>query len=399
MEIDQQASNLDLTEKKIEARADRLQGASELLFDEDRLRIYYDRIFPYKLMFKWISYNKLVKQDQKALMSLEDGVSSSYFHNREFSFTLANDVYCRYLCFKTAENFKETLVNRVPYKIDIGAVYNIPPERHNASDKKAFVPTHKEMVFDIDMNDYDDVRTCCKGANVCERCFVYLKIAMVVLTDILGEDFNFTNLLWVFSGRRGIHAWVCDEAAREMQNDMRQAVVGYCNLGVGNEMSGKMQLSYPLHPRLKKIYPYLKKKFEEVIIGDHNLLSLEEHQKKFLAYLPDDQLRKTVGLTWKNMSGASGQDLWQAYQRMYHEYIEKMKNEERSTNKKTSTVYQSRWSKDLSLQALIFTYLYPRIDANVSTGINHLLKSPWCIHPKTGKYSKHEVTKFADMID
>lgn len=62
-----------------------------------------------------------------------------------------------------------------------------------------------------------------------------------------------------------------------------------------------------------------------------------------------------------------------------------MKNEERSNNKKTSTVYQSKWSKDLSLQALIFTYLYPRIDANVSTGINHLLKSPWCVHPKTGK--------------
>ena len=39
----------------------------------------------------------------------------------------------------------------------------------------------------------------------------------------------------------------------------------------------------------------------------------------------------------------------------------------------------------MSIEALILTYLYPRIDVNVSTGINHLLKSPWCVHPKTGK--------------
>lgn len=160
-------------------------GALELQFDEDRLKIYYNRIFPYQLMFKWISYNKLVSRDQKSLASLDEGVASNYFHNREFSFTLANDVYCRYLCFKTAENFRETLVSRVPHKIDIGAVYNIPPDRHNASDKRAFVPTQKEMVFDIDMDAYDDVRSCCTGANVCDRCWVYLKIAMVVLTDIL----------------------------------------------------------------------------------------------------------------------------------------------------------------------------------------------------------------------
>lgn len=274
-------------------------------------------------MFKWISYNKLAQKDNKALVSLEDGVASSYFHHREFSFTLAGDVYCRYLCFKTADEFKKTLVSRVPYKIDIGAVYNIPPDRHNASDKKAFVPTNKEMVFDIDMNDYDDVRVCCTGAHVCERCFAYLKVAMVVITDILAQDFNFTNLLWVFSGRRGIHAWVCDEQAREMQNDMRSAVVSYCNLGVGNENAAKMTLQYPLHPRLKKTYNYLTRKFDEIIIQDHDLLSLETHREKFLTFLPDQTLQQTVRTLWKNMGeGCSGVDLWKAYKEQYHKFIE-----------------------------------------------------------------------------
>lgn len=37
------------------------------------------------------------------------------------------------------------------------------------------------------------------------------------------------------------------------------------------------------------------------------------------------------------------------------------------------------------MQSLVLNYLYPRIDANVSKGINHLLKSPFCVHPKTGK--------------
>ena len=32
----------------------------------------------------------------------------------------------------------------------------------------------------------------------------------------------------------------------------------------------------------------------------------------------------------------------------------------------------------------MLSYLYPRIDSHVSTSINHLLKAPFCVHPKAG---------------
>lgn len=51
-------------------------------------------------------------------------MSKNYFGNREFSFTLKDDVYIRYLSFADVSEFEKELIKRIPYKIDIGAVYN-----------------------------------------------------------------------------------------------------------------------------------------------------------------------------------------------------------------------------------------------------------------------------------
>ena len=86
-----------------------------------------------------MTYGKMKQSERGTLTSIEDkDILSDYFYNRELCFTLAGDIFCRYLSFKTADEFHKSLVDRNPHKIDIGAVYNFSPARHHQADKKAF---------------------------------------------------------------------------------------------------------------------------------------------------------------------------------------------------------------------------------------------------------------------
>jgi DNA primase small subunit len=38
-----------------------------------------------------------------------------------------------------------------------------------------------------------------------------------------------------------------------------------------------------------------------------------------------------------------------------------------------------------AMEDIILQYTYPRLDAEVSKHRNHLLKAPFCVHPKTGR--------------
>lgn len=101
------------------------------------------------------------------------------------------------------------------------------------------------------MTDYDDIRTCCTGASICHRCWAFITMAVKVIDVALRDDFGFRHILWVYSGRRGIHAWVCDKKARELTDAMRKAITGYMELQRGGGGGKKLAIKRPLAPHLE----------------------------------------------------------------------------------------------------------------------------------------------------
>jgi len=139
-----------------------------------------------------------------------------------------------------------------PSRFEIGPVYTANPrDRKTLRKATAFRPTAKELVFDIDLTDYDEIRTCCDKANICHKCWSFVIMAIKVIDAALREDFGFIHIMWVYSGRRGAHAWISDRRARCMDDQRRRAIAGYLEVIKGGSQGGKrVNVKRPLHPHL-----------------------------------------------------------------------------------------------------------------------------------------------------
>ena len=188
-------------------------------------------------------------------------------------------------------------------------------------------------------------------------------------------DFGFRHVMWVYSGRRGVHAWICDPRARVLSNELRTAIVDYLSVHLGKDR-GKdhktlSQLAPPLHPSLSHAYETLLPFFEAQLEHQHFLEDADSRQS-FLEYF-DEAVRPQFLF---NDTDADGPERWDELQKKVRTYIHRPHRPGQGARNKSVLS---------AVQRIVFGHVYPRLDVNVSKGMNHLLKAPFCVHPKTGR--------------
>ncbi|KAF2661740.1 prim-pol domain-containing protein [Lophiostoma macrostomum CBS 122681] len=324
--------------------------------DPEIMRAFYQRLFPFRHLFQWLNHSPTPSND---------------FAHREFAFTLPNDAYLRYQSFPTADLLRKQCIAQLPSRFEIGPVYSTNPrDRKTLRKASAFRPLSKELVFDIDMTDYDDIRTCCTGASICEKCWSFITMAIKVIDVALRDDLGFKHILWVYSGRRGAHAWVCDKRARELDDSRRRSIAGYLELLKGGDQGGKrVNVRRPLHPHLDRSLDILKEHFQTTILREQDPWAEDAKAAHLLNLLPDKTLRDALQKKWDSAPERPSAAKWADIDAVA----------------KSGSLSKS--SRDLleAKQDIVLEYTYPRLDAEVSKKLNHLLKSPFVVHPGTGR--------------
>ncbi|KAL8276062.1 hypothetical protein Esti_000010 [Eimeria stiedai] len=395
------------------------------------LRFYYENLFPFESLQRWLSYSNNPSGKETAFND------PLFLSKREVCLTCRRgdakdeEFFMRWQSFSSFASLKDRVLSMNDlccHKLDFGGVYSLPVSQRETHGQ-AFKPQQKELVFDLDMNDYDDVRTCCKGKRVCKMCWLFLAIAARLLDAALKSDFGFKHVLWVFSGRRGLHAWVCDTDARLLPNESRGQLTEYLNICTGSDQQGKKINLWgrTQHPAIERAFSIAYAHFHQLLVEqDLFFAGGGEQADKLLEYLPasptsssssssssgggyrgrDAAARSAIELGWlrgelsvfigelKAEKGATAcankipNRSVRLFERMCSLSGCPTPAAAAAANGKAASAAGEKGGLETApnfIKEIVLAIAYPRLDINVSKDIGHLLKSPFCIHQGTGK--------------
>ena len=275
-------------------------------------------------------------------------IGLSNFSNREFGFVVGKEAFVRNISFQNTDQLREYMINNAVKHAYVGAIYDTPPSRETPIQKIKW--KGREFIFDIDIDEYDLVRKCgCKGYQYCKECWSLVQDAASFIDETMKDDFGFKEVIWIFSGRRGVHGWVMDKITQDFDQAQRVAILNYLTFIHDEKRTQSIEeIPNEAKPLRNRIYSLVA--------------------KSFLEKSTPEQL-KELGISI-NKAKEIIQNVQLSEQFDHHQYNIIIPND---------TLVRRKLSDEFILRR------YPRIDRKVTMDTRRVSRMPYSVHGKTGQ--------------
>ena len=170
-------------------------------------RLYLKKLYPYELVCDMLTMTRPARVSSTTESMEEDEVEKRperFYRNLGFSFDSVTNPYWRdkTRLITSRQAFIEQLHRRVPEQVHFGSL-----QLYDNLGRETLVK--QVLVFDLDVTDF--ARHCdCVGGAACPLCWLHIEGASALLHDLLVDRLGIDprHLLWVLSGKKGVHCLV-----------------------------------------------------------------------------------------------------------------------------------------------------------------------------------------------